>query len=181
VSIASVVAAWGSTVEERAAPYPCDGLIPHPDGVLFRAVDVDAPRALVFRWLCQLRVAPYSYDCIDNLGRRSPRQLVPGLERLEIGQRFIIFRLVSFDDGNSITLDSNTAIFGRVVATYAVTAAASDRSRLVVKLAFAAPRSLYGAIAQKVLPAGDLLMMRKQLLTLKALAERDARGLHAPA
>jgi hypothetical protein len=48
----------GSSAAERAATYPCDGLIERPDGVLFRAVDVEAPTAVVFRWLCQLRVAP---------------------------------------------------------------------------------------------------------------------------
>jgi hypothetical protein len=107
----SVIDAWGSSAHERALTYPCDALLDDPDGVLFRAVDIAAPSALVFRWLCQLRVAPYSYDWIDNFGRRSPRRLIDGLDQLEVGQRFIIFRLASFEPGRSITLDSTTALF----------------------------------------------------------------------
>jgi len=168
----SVIDTWGSSSDERAAAYACDGLIEVPDGVLFRAVDVSAPAGVVFRWLCQLRVAPYSYDWIDNLGRRSPQQLTPGLEQLEVGQRFMIFRLVSFEPGRSITLDSKTLLFGRVAMTYLVVPAGDNRSRLVAKLAFAAPRDLYGAVLRRILPAGDLIMMRKQLLNLKLLAER---------
>jgi hypothetical protein len=173
VKYVSVVDEWGSTLGEREAAYPCDGLLDGPD-VLFRAVDVDAPSALVFRWLCQLRAAPYSYDWIDNLGRRSPRYLTDGLDRLEVGQRFIIFRLASYEEGMSITLDSTTGLFGRVVVTYRVVPVEVDRSRLVAKLIFLAPPGLYGWVMRRLLPAGDLVMMRKQLLTLKALAERDA-------
>lgn len=92
----ALVETWGSSVGERAAAYPCDGLVDHPDGVVFRGVDISAPAGLAFRWLCQLRVAPYSYDWVDNFGRRSPRHLIPGLDRLEVVQRFMgIFRLVS--------------------------------------------------------------------------------------
>jgi hypothetical protein len=177
VSGVSVIDTWGSSVAERAADYPCDGLIEGPHRVVFRAVDVHAPAAIVFRWLCQMRVAPYSYDWIDNLGRRSPRHLVPGLENLAVGQCFAtIFRLVRFEQGRSITIDSNTALFGRVAGTYRVDPVGDDRSRLVVKLAFAGRPGLHDLLLRLLLPAGDLVMMRKQLLTFKALAERDARN-----
>ena len=172
-----VVETWGSSVEERAAAYGCDGLVEEPDRSLFRAVDVDAPAPLVFRWMCQLRVAPYSYDIVDNFGRRSPRRLIDGIDRLEVGQRFMrIFRLVSFEAGRSITLDSTTALFGRVATTYVVTSTDKDRSRLVVKIEFTAARGrIRSVIRRHVLGPGDLVMMRKQLRTLKKLAERDAR------
>jgi hypothetical protein len=61
----------------------------------------------VFSWLCQLRVAPYSYDLLDNIGRRSPRERNPELVRLEVGQRFMtVFALQSFVNGEQITLRS---------------------------------------------------------------------------
>ena len=149
-------------------------MIENPD-VLFRAVNIDAPVGLVFRWVCQLRVAPYSYDWIDNLGRRSPRQLIEEFERLEVGQRFMtVFRLVSFEEGSSITLDATTGLFGRVACTYRIIPREVNRSRLVVKLTFSTPPGVRGWVTRRVLPTGDLLMMRKQLLTLKELAERDA-------
>lgn len=173
----SVLTTWGSSVAERAADYPCDGLIERPHGVVFRAVDVNAPAAIVFRWLCQLRVAPYSYDWIDNLGRRSPRRLVPGLEHLAVGQRVAtIFRLVSFEPGHSITLESHTALFGHVAGTYRVDPVDDDHSRLVAKFAFAGRPGLHDRVLRLFLPTGDLVMMRKQLLNFKALAERDARN-----
>jgi hypothetical protein len=63
---------WGSTAAERAASYTCEEFVPDADLAVFRAIDIFAPVDVVFRWLCQLRAAPYSYDLLDNLGRPSP-------------------------------------------------------------------------------------------------------------
>jgi hypothetical protein len=162
---------WGSSEAERAERYPCDALLDSPDDVLFRAVDVAAPPEVVFRWLCQLRVAPYSYDWIDNFGRKSPRELQPGLEALEVGQRVMrIFSLASFERNRHLTLVLDDAkavrLFGELAMSYRVTP-----GRLVAKILVRRPRGAMRLLAP-LLPAGDLLMMRKQLLTLKALAER---------
>src|SRR5689334_13518613 len=93
-----VVRTWGSTADERAARFGCDEVLPAADHALFRAVTVAAPAPLMFRWLCQLRLAPYSYDQIDNFGRHSPQELVPGTDELVVGQRMVaIFHLASFE------------------------------------------------------------------------------------
>ena len=170
-----VIDHWGSTPEERAASYPCDDLIEFPEQALFRAVDVAAPAALVYRWLCQIRVAPYSYDLIDNLGRRSPQHLIEGLDELEVGQRFNIFRLASFEPGRQITLDSRSPWFGHVAMTYRADPVDEHRCRLVAKVAVnppGGPLRLRGP--PRACRSGDLVMMRKQLLTFRDLAERDA-------
>jgi hypothetical protein len=169
---------WGSTEDERRRSYPCDSLLRDADHALFRAVDIAAPAATVFRWLCQLKVAPYSYDWIDNAGRQSPQALIDGLDRLEVGQRFMtIFELREFEAPGSITLWHEGPVFGRVAVTYHVEGD-GNRSRLLVKLLVADPRGPLGLITRHVLPAGDLVMMRRQLRNLKALAEADpAAGL----
>jgi hypothetical protein len=96
---------WGSTAAERAASYPCEDFVPGADLEVFRAIDISASVDVVYRWLCQLRAAPYSYDLLDNLGRRSPRELTPGLEELEVGQRIMtIFHLASFEPDRHLTI-----------------------------------------------------------------------------
>jgi hypothetical protein len=166
---------WGSTPEERARSLPCDRYLPEADDVLHRAVDVAAPAETTFRWLCQLRVAPYSYDWIDNLGRQSPQSLIDGLDQLEVGQRWMtIFRLAEFEPGRSITLLHRGRLFGLVAVTYVVEATGSESSRILVRLLVAYRKGLIGQLSRPALPAGDLVMMRRQLLNLKGLAEAQA-------
>lgn len=145
---------------------------------MHRAIDVAAPPEVIFRWLCQLRVAPYSYDLLDNLGRRSPRRLTPDLEQLELGQKFMfIYELVEFERPRHITvkLKRLRRAFGDQAVTYRVTEAPEGGSRLVVKRLLRPPRGPHGPLIRLNLPVIDLIMTRKQLRTLKKLAERQAR------
>lgn len=167
----SVIYTWGSTAQERSDDFACDRYVTAPNGSCFRAVDVAAPVQQTFRWLCQLRVAPYSYDWLDNRGRRSPRRRDPQLEKLARGQSVMrIFRLVDFEPDRHITLlCATTKVFGDLAVTYTVRPGPLG-SRIVVKLVF---RLGDRPVMRWLLPPGDLIMMRKQLLTLKRLAERE--------
>lgn len=163
---------WGETETEREARYPCDDLIAEPHQEAYRALDVHAPAAIVWRWLCQLRVAPYSYDWVDNRGRRSPQELTPGADDLELGQRALVFfEIAGFERDRSLTLHAAQSRFGDLAVGYVVTPLADDRARLLAKVIVRYPN---GAKAmRRVPPLGDLVMMRKQLRTFRRLAERD--------
>lgn len=168
---------WGTTAQERERPYPCDRHLPDADLACWRGMDVHAPTPVVFRWLCQLRVAPYSYDWIDNFGRRSPRALIPGLEHLEVGQRFMTaFELVEFEESRHVTLGlaRPRRVFGDVALTYEAVPVGDDRSRLLAKLLWRG-RGWRRRLLPQPAALADLVMMRKQFLNLRRLAEADHR------
>jgi hypothetical protein len=163
-------------------PLPCDALLPGAPLVLHRAVSVQAPAPLVYRWLCQLRAAPYSYDLLDNFGRRSPQQLTPGLERLAAGQRVMtIFRLAEFEPDVHVTLWNRGRMLGPVAVTYAVVPERGAGTRLLLRIRWS-PRAV--PLAREALATafalGDLAMARRQLANLATLAERDAAYDPAP-
>lgn len=78
------------------------------DDIWFRGITINASPETIFRWLCQMRVAPYSYDWIDNFGRQSPQNLIPGLEKLELGQKVMfIFEVIDFATNDNLTIRLN--------------------------------------------------------------------------
>jgi len=169
--------AWGTTPAEERRGYPADGLVPAPALLLTRATTARAPVELTWRWLCQVAVAPYSYDWIDNRGRRSPRALTPGADRLEIGQTMaLVFELVDFEaphQWTALTGPRGERLFGPVAMTYAAEPDPAG-SRIVCRMALPDDRGPLGRARARLLAWGDLVMMRKQLHTLRDLAERDA-------
>ena len=168
---------WGTEEAERGLPFPCDRYVEQADAAYYRGITLRAAPAVLFRWLCQLRVAPYSYDWIDNGGRRSPRTLTPGLEALAVGQSVMrIFSLVEFARDRHLTLRIKHSAgafspFGDLAITYLIVPEDAGRCRLLVKLVVRYPRSFKGTLMRWGLPWGDLVMMRRQLLNLTRLAE----------
>lgn len=170
---------WGITPEEESLQYACDQLsmLEGQRSVYYRGVTINASPEVIFRWLCQMRVAPYSYDWIDNFGRKSPRTLTPGLDDIAKGIQFMgIFELVEFEKDRSFTVRSilsKTAYLKQidVAGTYMIVPQTDRSCRLLVKLICVFPVGALGRILDFCLAWGDFIMMRKQLLTFKALAE----------
>ncbi|MFL4479441.1 SRPBCC family protein [Paeniglutamicibacter sp. ORCA_105] len=144
----------------------------------FRAIDVDAPTNTVFEWVMQLRVAPHSYDLLDNYGRRSPQTLDRSLLDIQVGDSVMrIFTVTAVVPGASMTLRVNdgspTRLFGPLSVHYGVDRL-GDGSRLSAQLVVPPAAGAFKGLRQYALAWGDLVMMRRQLRELKRLAEQTA-------
>ncbi|WP_328387432.1 polyketide cyclase [Nocardia sp. NBC_00416] len=159
---------WGVNDSEIMRSYPCDDFVTAPALEVWRGVTVQAPSDAVWPWVTQVRLAPYSYDWIDNLGRRSPGELV-ALPEPHVGERFTtacgrrLGRIVSVDPGNAMTGTILSAVM-----SYVLVAEGHSTTRLLLKLVMQTNR--WVALGLSV---GDLAMARRQLLNLKLLAERQ--------
>ncbi len=167
---------WGVNDGEILRPYPCDDFVAAPTLQAWRGVTVAAPADAVWPWVAQVRLAPYSYDLIDNLGRRSPRELV-GLPAPAVGERFTsaggrkLGRIVSVDPGKQLT----GTIMGAFMS-YVLVPVDHDATRLLLKVVMRTSRW-----AAPGLSVGDLIMARRQLLNLKQLSECHQHHGAAPA
>ena len=161
---------WGVSGAETSRVYPCDDFVASPTLQAWRGVYVDAPAEAVWPWVAQVRVAPYSYDWIDNRGHRSPRELAD-LPPPQVGDRFStaagrpVGRIVSVDPGRQLT-----GRIGDVFMSYVLAPGEPDGTRLLLKVVARTAR--WAALGLSV---GDLIMARRQLLNLKQLAERNHR------
>ena len=162
---------WGVTDEEVARRYPCDELVPNGVLPLWRGVTVQATVAEVWPWLRMLQLSPYSYDWIDNLGRRSPRTLqdlpepAVGDRFTRMGGRFGVGRVLAVEPGAHLT----ATILGAVMTYQLVPSGA--QTRLLLKIVLRQRRWWGPALA-----LGDWPMARKQLLNLRELAAQGDPG-----
>jgi hypothetical protein len=158
---------WGVSDGETLRSYPCDDLVASPTLQAWRGVRVGAPAAVLWPWVAQVRLAPYSYDWIDNRGRRSPRELA-GLAEPRVGEHFTtaggreLGRIVAVEPGQQLT----ATIMGAFMS-YVLVPSGDDSTRLLLKVVMRTSRWIAPALS-----VADLFMARRQLLNLKQLAER---------
>jgi hypothetical protein len=161
----------------------CDTVVADANASRMRSVEIAAPPKLVFRWLCQLRVAAYSFDWADSARRRSPRELLPGLDQLELGQTVMgVYELAHFVPGRELTVRLDRRLMGDhglaewyapTATTYRVSAHGASSTRLVAKSATAFPGGIRWRLTRIPARWTDRLILKRQLRTLKRLAERD--------
>jgi len=147
---------WGTEPHERLLDFPCDRFIEVFDEAYYRG---------------------YSYDWIDNFGRRSPRKLIPGLDNLAVGQTVMtIFELLDFKRNQHVTIRIKKDMFalkffGDTGVSYLIIPQSDGKCRLIVKLLVRYPQGILGELMRLILPWGDLIMMRRQLINFKELSE----------
>ena len=160
-------ATWGVSHDETLLHYACDELVSSPTLQAWRGVTVHATPDRVWPWITQVRIAPYSYDWIDNGGRRSPRRLLD-LPEPKVGEPFTtaggreLGRILAVDRERQLT----ATIMGAYMS-YLMVPAGHGATRLLLKVVASTSRWLAPALS-----VGDLIMARRQLLNLKELAER---------
>lgn len=157
---------WGVTGAKVAAPYPCDKYVKAPTMQAWRGITIHAGVERVWSWLIQVRLAPYSYDLIDNMGRRSPRTLhdledpSPGDPFSAVGGR-PVGRIKSVTHGEELT-----ALIMNGHLSYVLMLVDERTTRLVMKVVAKPPRA-----SAPLACMGNRIMAAKQLRTFKHLAE----------
>ncbi len=168
---------WGATAEEVARTMPGDDLISGPGLDTTRAITIRARPEEIWPWLVQMgygRGGWYSYDRLDNSGRRSADKIIPEFQtplvaggRIPGGQRYS-FQVMSMETNRSLVLGP------QISWSFGLYPQADGSTRLVERLRakyhWRRPR-MYPFIV--MLDVGDFIMMRKHLLSLKQRVEAN--------
>ena len=158
---------WGVTEAETQRHYGCDDFVDRPSLEACRGVTVDATPEDVWARVRQVRIAPYSYDLVDNLGRRSPREL-RDLPEPAVGDPFT--RAFGRDQGRVVAVEPGRQLTAWITGAHMsyLVVPTGSQTRLLLKVVAGVHPWLAPLVS-----VGDLPMARKQLLNLKQLAERD--------
>lgn len=175
---------WGSTEEETRLELPGDELVPRPAFSATRSISIAAPTFDVFPWIAQLglgRAGWYSYDIIDNFGRRSATELHPEWAVSSVGDIVpggpINFVVTHIDAPHHLVISLQRR---RAMKRFSFTLAyvlceIPEGTRLVSRVRSALHVPLGAPLLKSTLGPGDGVMLRRQLLGLKERAESHRR------
>jgi hypothetical protein len=170
---------WGTTDEEVRRPMPGDSLLRPGAPSTTRAITIDASPRDVFPWLLQIgygRGGWYSYDWIDNDGKRSVYRIDPALQSLAVGDR--IQMLPGFGPVvREIETDHHILSGGDADSwCLLVEPTPEGRSRLVSRWRQDWPKSFSTFVWTLLSDPGAFVMERRMLRTIRRLAEEQRVG-----
>lgn len=174
-----------ATAAECAQNLAGDELIPSPIGAVNHAITIHRSPHDVWPWLAQMgagRAGWYSYDFIDNGGRRSAERILPEFQHVTVGSVFPaipgasdVFVVVQCEPERSLVLSWRLPD-GRYQTTWAfvLEQPQPDQTRLIVRGRVASGYRPYGLPQWVSLLLGrpaHFIMQRKQLLSIRRRTE----------
>ncbi len=184
---------WGAAPAEIERTMAGDDIVRRPVFNATRGVTVEARPGDIWPWIVQIgfrRAGWYSYDLLDNAGRRSAERILPELQHLEVGDR------VPMGPGEKSGILVKELVPGRSMLwwsgkdsqttwAWGLYPTPEGGTRLLTRVR--APISLsnpVSAVWLAMVELADFPMMRKCLLGIKRRAEAhpagSSQGLPAP-
>lgn len=174
--------------DEDDIPLPGDEQLPDAKYQLNHRSVIEAPAALVWRYLMQLgcdRAGWYSIDAIDNGGSKSVERLVPGWESRAPGDRIAadpaatgFFEVFTAEPEQALVIGNAFERLGgqfRMSWAFVLEPVGDDACLLHTRVrAQGAPALLEWLLADVIYPPVHALMQGVQLKTIKRLAEAAA-------
>lgn len=180
---------WGATDEELAMSLPGDGIVQKPNFNSTRAVTIQAKPEDVWPWIVQMgkgRGGLYSYDWLDIafeiLDKPSSEEILSQFQHLEAGDVIPIgddedagddFYVHEVRPNEALVIGANDLKFrDRVSWAIVLLPTGPDVTRLVMRVRGDIPMDAKGIATYAFLEPAAFLMVRKQMLNLKRLAEK---------
>lgn len=176
-------------MKEKSLSEPCFFVDSLPDIIdtdckeLIRSVEIQAHANEIFLWLKQLRVAPYSYDFIDNRRMKSPDFIIENLPPLKANIHFLLAcHVTEFAEDSFIicrfcqpvNLPFNLSL-RELFIEYRISAQGS-KSCLWCKVKGYIRRDILSRGFFHVFSLVNKIMMTKQLKNIKKFSERLSAG-----
>jgi hypothetical protein len=177
-------ARWGAISAEARAALPGDDLVPVPDYAATNATTVQAAPGEVWPWLVQMgaytRAGWYSFDRLDNGGVPSAREIIPGLQHLQVGDvlptdrdgtGFVVERL---DPPHAMVLVIREQ--GTVTSSVFVLREHDRGTRLLCRVRLTAPRTTVGVRYRLLMELGHVPMTLSMLAGIRRRVESSRPG-----
>ena len=182
---------WGSTRRERDAAWPGDAFVTEPAEVFTRAVDIDAPRDVVWRWVVQFglgRAGFYSYELFERLAGievRNVESIMPEEQEIHVGDEIKLHQsapgiwVSAVEPGRHLCFSQPAGQEPSIdpLRSWSLYLEPLEPSgcRLLLRSCIEAPRdtSLKKRVSLAVETPVDFLMEQRMLRTIRRLAERS--------
>jgi hypothetical protein len=176
---------WGATAEEIDSPVVGDDLCSDATLVATRSITISAPPQNVFPWIRQMgfgRAGWYSYDWLDNLGRKSATTIHDEWQTVEAGDKIpsgpISFTAAIVEAPRHFVLEITS--LGKKSPKLHFTLAYELRddpkgTRLVTRMRSRCSFPFGSLFEKLILGPGDGFMLRRQLLNIKKNASSSAQ------